>query len=72
MTGKDLQHGMIDINMTNDKDYAKITKFSKMKFPKFGSIRIKEIIKEDLKIVNEFCGYSIVTKLARFTLKGMF
>ena len=72
MKGDDLQNGMIDFNMTNEKDNAKLKKLSKMKLPKFGAIRFREVIKEDMKSINLLLGYSIANKLSRFSLKGKF
>lgn len=47
-----------------------ILKLSEMRMPKFGALHFREVIRDDMKLINKIANYSINAKLLKFSIHG--
>ncbi|CAI2379233.1 unnamed protein product [Moneuplotes crassus] len=67
----DLQNGILMLDMTKNEDQEVLKNLSDMKIPKFGAIKLKNVIKEDIKLINQVAVNSINSNLYIFSLRAV-
>ncbi|CAI2378842.1 unnamed protein product [Moneuplotes crassus] len=68
---ENLQNGIVILDMTQDDDHIVLKKLSQIKIPKFGAIKIRKIIREDLQLINQVAVHSIESNLYIFSLQAV-